>query len=805
VSAASWRSAGLLALPALAVGLARAQEATQDAPPPAVGDAVSAGVPPLEYTSWSTLYDADRVLHVIQAPRLRQGAIELRASWAVLWIDRAEWERLTVAGLGGEPALEEAIPGAPTATSWLGELLSGELGASAGGLIARYARELYLEGPIQYLQDDRKLGQAGALYLDLVDGHGWVSQARFSFDDTLGGQPVRLRAETDWMRISRDGSFRASLATLTACEFARPHVTITSRDLRLVPTPQGELPFFVSLRDNSITLYETLTLPLPPIGTGLTERFEPAFNVQDNARFGGLSLGLALATDLEPLLGDAGQAVNTALGGTREQFEADGHLRASVLGSRGGLLDFGAELASRESYHWESWLGVVLDGGEDKGIIRVPEADRGDLRTWFRSRARVLLDERQWIDLTAVTQSDAAVQSEFWEDEFLRYEERDSYAHWRRARGESYAWAIARGQLDDFRTGVAELPAAGFARGRVPLLELGGAPLLHSGSLTAGALRRSEGDSALASPFEVVAPFADGLGEREVLRADLRQRLELAWSVGGALRVIPFSEVRATAWSENAAEDDQPSRLAALSGLRVAAHLWRQDAGGGLTQLAPFAELRADALLEQDGGDPVAFDEVEESPAGEFVSLGCAARWRPASGRQRLDVSLAAEHAADDGAPGGDGWRQVELAADWSFAIGRTPFEASHDGRFDPDPGGTLYSRSRVAFNATPAWGFEMGHTRGLDSAGDPGFEAASIASLFRWTEKWELEGRETFDLLGSGALATKAIVRRWGHDLVLELEVSTREAEGTSFGLNFKPVLGARRRSVGIDELLAP
>ena len=65
-------------------------------------------------------------------------------------------------------------------------------------------------------------------------------------------------------------------------------------------------------------------------------------------------------------------------------------------------------------------------------------------------------------------------------------------------------------------------------------------------------------------------------------------------------------------------------------------------------------------------------------------------------------------------------------------------------------------------------------------------------------TEKWEFEGRQTFSLLEDEGLDTRVIVRRYGHDLVFEIETAVREGEGSSFGISAKPRFGYRPPRVG-------
>ena len=121
-----------------------------------------------------------------------------------------------------------------------------------------------------------------------------------------------------------------------------------------------------------------------------------------------------------------------------------------------------------------------------------------------------------------------------------------------------------------------------------------------------------------------------------------------------------------------------------------------------------------------------------------------------------------------------------------------------HEGRYDLEAGKTEYSVLSVGTHLGEQWGVQLSHQRGRNAGGDPLFEAAAIAGLYRWTEKWEFEAREFFSLLENQQLGTRFTVRRYGHDLVFELESSFREGEGSSIGFNVKPRFGYHPPRIG-------
>jgi hypothetical protein len=358
---------------------------------------------------------------------------------------------------------------------------------------------------------------------------------------------------------------------------------------------------------------------------------------------------------------------------------------------------------------------------------------------------------------------------------------------WRRARDEWFLDASANLRLDSFRSAIEELPSLGIFRARAPIARLGALELLHTGDVRAQYLRRREGEAGARSPFALPTTFADGLGERELVRLDSAQRLEAPMALGVAgLRATPFVGARATGWSEGEDPDASPARLVNEAGLRLASTLWRPAAAGAVHQLVPYVELRHAAEHEIDDGEPLAIDRVEEPQGGDFLTLGTRLRWGARSGRSTLDLDLRQTHADDTQAGAADGWLPLGVFARLEVRALGVPIEVWHDGRYDLDDGDTTYTLTNLALRPSPDLGLEAGYRRGLDAAGAPLFEAATIAGSYQWTEKWEFEGRQTLNLLESGRLDSTVLVRRDGHDFIVELEASARAGEGGT-GLSFK------------------
>lgn len=749
----------------------------------------------VDFLSASTLLELDSVVLVVQEPvfSTAQGLSSLRASWAILWLGReafSDKERRDEL-LAGVQAVFERLAALPEDTPVMQKLALLQT-AEMSGLL----REVYFEGPVEVVSEGELLARADAIYLDSKQQRGWLSGATVN----LGGQFVGQRHEkliikTDWLRLSSDGTLRADSATVTPCTFDEPHVRVVTGDLRIEPLGKGgKENYRLLLKDNRIEFYDLFSVPLPTIDVATDEELKPVWrtlSLADSARFGTLlSFGFSRPAD------KVGEVVNKQLGNESTEVDANYKVDGSYYGSRGGLLDFGVEVEGKDEYWLDLFLGVVIDSGKDRGFVRVDEDDRSTLRRWLRSQGYFHNGKSEWT-FALSDQSDAGVQSEFFEGQFLRYERAETFLQWHLSDGARFTQATAEVRIDDFRSEVEELPSASTYRGRTPLARLGRFSLVHTGDLEAAYLRRREGEDP-RSPFALPTVFPDGLGEREVLRVDTEQVLEVPMPLGAGFRFTPFVSARGTAWSEGEDEDDSPTRLLAEGGARLGATFWKPTARGNVHQLAPFIEYRSELERQDSDGVPVVYDPIDRALTGDFLRLGLRQRYATDAEGSLLDIDLVGTHARDrsDGRP--DGWMPLEVFARFVLSPFGHEVEIFHDGRYDLENSRTDYSLLSFGTRFGAQWGVQFSHQRGLDAANQPLFEAASVSGLYRWTEKWEFEGRQSFSLLEDEDLDTRFLVRRYGHDLVFELESAFREGEGSSVGISVKPRFGYTPPRVG-------
>jgi hypothetical protein len=663
---------------------------------------------------------------------------------------------------------------------------------------------------VEVLTENELLARADAIYLDIASQYGWLAGATVNLGDQFTGQrQEKLIVKAKWLRLGSSGSLRADRATLTSCTFDEPHVSVVTGDLRIDPVRSGGKEHYqFRLEDNRVELYDKLRIPLPTIEFATDEELKPilpTLSLANSARFGTL-FGFAFTRPADKVGevfdsiarpdGDSGKAPGAPGAKARSDVDANWKVDGSYLGSRGALLDLGLEIEAKGDYWFDLFLGLAYDSGEDKGFIRVDEDERDALRRWLRSQAFFDRGRSAW-RFSYSDQSDAGVQSEFYEGQFLRYERAETYLQWTRSRGENFVQASAKVRVDPFRTDVEELPSVSLYRSRAPLASLGPVSLLHTGDVRAEYLRRRTGEEP-HSPFEQGPTFGDvdpdafggldGLGDREVLRLDTTQVLEVPVPLGAGWKLLPFVSARGSAWSEGVDEEDSPTRVLAEGGARLASTFWKRAGDAKVHQVAPFIEYRAELDRSDEDGTPVEFDGVDRVLSGDFVRFGARARFAADPESSLLDVDLVGSYGSDLSDGRADGWLPLEVFARLLLESAGREFEIFHDARYDLEQERTVYSLVSFGTHLGEQWGVQFSHQRGLDAAFQPLFEAASVGALYRWSEKWEFGARESFSLLEDEGLDTKVGIRRYGHDLVFELEGGVREGEGTSVGLSVKP-----------------
>ena len=761
-------------------------------------------------TSWSLQYDSlqpydqqDATILVMKNPRARGGARQMRADWILLWIDRQKWRtrglRMIEEGFDKDPLLR-----ATEATQQ--RVAFGPFADLARHPLAGVVSEVYIEGNLEFYDQGERDGRASAVYIDLVEMHGWIQDGDIALDLNVRDNSQQVRIKAEWLRISstpKGPALRAASAVLTSCGFDDPHYVIETGDLRLNPQLESKderVAYSVAARSNSIRFANGFKLPLPAIVFETDERGNPLVDrlVLGNSARLGASIRASINADLGFLGLGIGKVFSNLVGLPSTDIRGSWNYDVGLLGSRGVLLGAALDLQVAKKFRMLTSVDVIPDGGTDRGLLRVDKDDRGLLRTWLHARGRYDIDTHEWIDVVGSLQSDPGVQSEFFENDYLAYEEKDTYLHWRKSRGTNYYSGSAKFVIED-RTDTEELPSVGAYVGRNRIGQLFGQDLYWVGTVDAAYLRRLEGDPAYAT-YAGYKPYADGLGEREVMRIAADQRIEAPFSVGAyGLRATPFVQASARAWDSGIDPDETPARAALITGAELSTTLWKRSPRGAIHTITPNIGWSTDIGTTSTESDPVYFDPTEFPLNGTVTRAGVRTRWSSPASRERFDADARIERRIDLDQGGSEETLPLLVLGEYLTWFGEVPVGVSHDGRYDLRDGTVPYSRTALGFEPTPSLGFEFSYAQGLDATQDPLFEAVSGAMRWRWTTKWEMQLQQSISLLEDAGLGNEFVLRRMGHDFVAEFEIGYRAGEGSSFGINILPRLSWRRSRLGL------
>lgn len=771
----------------------------------------------LAFASIEPRVQGDESMVIIASPLLVRGRDQMRADWVSLWLLRDAWRAKGAAALYNEGQPPPPPPPAFTERDIPGpDLLASALLSLQQKEFASYIRALYAEGDIEVTQGGARSSRADALYLDVGEASGWLSEAELVQRVEAGSRSelIRIRAG----RLETDGSGRliARRATLTTCDHDLPHYVVLTQELALEPRADGRWRF--GARGNRLRFANGLQVPLPSIGNAVLDEsgdFEGFENDQgevtplnsltlaQTARFGA-SIGASFGFET----GRVGRWLASLLGMNTDFLRGRWDTEAKWLGNRGPLVSAKLDLRERnprdeigEDFRMEFYLAGIPDRGDDHGILRVDESDRSEERVFGWMRGRYPIVRGEWVDLAFSGQTDAGVQAEFFEQEFMRWDQRDTYVRWRKSRNGAYFSLGASKRIDSFRTEVEELPSVGAYLGQREIAALGRASLLYGGSVDVAHLRRREGGLDRDPFSEVPGGAALGLDGRETVRGNLNQRLDLAVPTGvwGA-RAVPFLELGATGWTENQFDDGNASRFALLGGAELATAL-HSSAGGFTNVLAPRIGARTDLAYETSGLAPTPFDSVERAIDGTVYEAGVRGLWTRPGTFENLDIDVRVQRTEDR--MGFADTTELGLLGEWITRVGsggESRFGLLHDGRYDVDDGETNFSRSTVAWSPREEFLIEgrYARARGADNSGL--YEAAGIDARWMLDPKWEIEVHHTWSLTGEGTLDTGLRLRRFAHDFLLEFDVSKRAGEGgTSFGISFNPLLAWSRPRLGL------
>ena len=689
----------------------------------------------IEFASVTPIVDGDEMMIVLLAPVYQTPTSGARADWSIMWVDSQAWRARGREQVWGEPSPERTKPVAPPMPER--DLVPNIFRRLHAGDLSDFMRALYLEGEAEVTENGAREARADAIFLDVDKNSAWMKNAEIVPVLELGDRVERVRTRANEIHTASDGTLRAERATLSACNHEVPHYLIETGELVLEPREGGS--WRVSARKNRLLFAGGFQVPLPPIGRAVLDQSGDLLGFEnesgelitfDHLVFGRTArFGTAVATAFQRDIGFAGKAFSRLFGFNFDRVRGKWNYEAAWLSSRGPLGRVGLELRERkrrENRDEEFWLDLyasaIPDDGEDRGLQRADPNEVESVRQWYNARGRYPISTEQWIDIAFTKQSDEGVQAEFYENDFLRYENRDTFVHWRLADDAVYYDATANIRVEDFRT---ELERAAFGRGstaaRRPSRKSAtfrSSTKLRWTSTTCGvakAISRCPRSSAMASTRSSRTDSANA--KCCVWTPRTRSRLRCS-SVAGSRRhrSSTRSSRRGTAASTKAtiprASDCSPEP-------NSAPRFGRATTTGFLHALAPVARFRGELTMDESGGAPVQFDARDRPLDGKQFEAGVRSRWWKPGSRRSFDLELRGIRRYDR--PDGlTDFNEVGLLGGIRRELGSTLFSLLYDLRVDAEDGSTNYSRTTFGIRPGDDFALEFSHDRGADDDNRP-------------------------------------------------------------------------------------
>ncbi len=771
----------------------------------------------VEFAGIETTPVDDEALMTVVSPIITVGGDEARADFLAVWIDKAAWQKkgkgiLRSAAVedGSEPIQGPVIERRP---NFLAELLFEMQSEDYG----KYVRALFMEGGVEIARADKRAARGSRLYINLHKASAWLEDAELVYPLMTRGEEVPLRVRTERLATDEEGRLVAEGATLTTCDHDVPHFVVRTGEFSLEPRDDGRWRF--GAKGNVLRFQGGFQIPLPSIGNLVldeefgVEGFENEagevtplrdIGIARTARFGTV-LGAAFRFDV----GDFGEWIGERLGMNTDKLKGKWDTEAQYLGSRGPLVGLGLFLREREpgddldeDFRLDAFIGGIPDGGEDRGTVRVAESERDEVRLFGYARSRYPIVRGEWLDVAFASQTDAGVQPEFYEGDFMRFEQRDTFARWRKSFGADYLAAGAQKRVDDFRSQKEELPSFLAYRGERRVGRFTSAPVLWGGSFEAGYFTRRQGELGNDIFSDLPLGADPSIGNNETARADLRQRISIPLTTQLAgIKVAPFVDARATAWTNALADGEDPARAAVKTGMEVSTTLHKVTGDGYLHALAPRISASVDTIYDETGGAPIPLDQTEGPTDGTTLEAGLRAIWLRPNTFENFDLDVRGILRTDreNGLPD---TTEIGTLAEYitRYGSGRGQIGFRLDARFDLEASETTYSRSAIAWKPNDVFLVEARYGQARDVFGDELFETGSILSRWRVDDKWEIETRYVHDLQTDQQLFAEGILRRFSHDFVFDISFLDRAGEGSStISFSLLPLLGWTRDRLGM------
>jgi hypothetical protein len=755
--------------------------------------------------------EGDELLYLASGVYLRRGDLEVEGDFVVLWFDWDEYQREFQRGLEKEQGLRQDPGVPPPRPEPAPQTRPGPLSGQLPGFVLDVAREIYVEGNVRFSQGRESNVRLDRLYLDLRTGAGVLVDPvlRTSVEVSGGSRPLVVRAE--YLRRASDGTLTGKNARLTTCPFARPHYHVSADEVELRQDRKGATS--ITGLGSALRIGGTSIFPLPTFSFGEGDR--DWFPIRDVRVGSSNKLGAHISTEWGNDIGEPGRAMNRLLG-IGGEFKGEWTLELDESLRRGPSAGLLLGYRTPGAYRGELKGFVIQDNGEDSGPYADLYAREEHTRGRVRWEHRAYVGPRGILDLELDYESDPLVLPEFFKREFREEKEPETTASFREVGDHLAFTAFARFRLNDFDP----VPPEGIVEGGPPpslneafpdaalqaiVLPLPPLPLpggigrasdlplvpYYSARVEGAHLRKRFADVELLPGVDPFTPAADF----RATRFDTVHQIDLPFRVGPAT-LTPFGAVRYTAWSEWLGGSGGTGRFVGEGGARGSVHLERPY--GTLAHLVdPIVEYSNTFAVTRDPTDLLQFDETETIDEEESVRISVRNRIASSGtgltfGDLLVSVPLFPDAERDNGGrTTGNPSFDLTLAP-WGSGSGRRRPLIRAVGEVDLgiDDLGTLDAGVRLPSGEGMEWLFGYAEAKSpLD--GETSYAAVAAGVALDLGEKWDVEGVGQYDFQQDRLLANRLVLRRVGHDWILEVAAFRDRGSGDSgFSFRVQPAL---------------
>ena len=740
--------------------------------------------------------EGDAMVYRISELHLTSPGLEVRADQVTIWFDGALYRELLGLDEATSPAPESIDrPPSPVFRGLWSRRVLTALGLPEDD---RLIREIRLDGHVEIFGQEMEL-RCERLQDWPAEGRSLATDVVLDLPPGMGGPngwPLRMTAAT--VAENPDGSLLALDAAISTCLDRPPHYNVFFEELLAEPTGEKDDDFVWKPSGGWLELGGLPFLPVPT----------PDFSAGSN--FLGFR-GIVFRSSRR-----LGNAITPRFGGRRTWEEGRRSLEwvfePTYSTDRGWPLELSL-MAKTPGYEGELNLFHLNDEGPDRHALRNSLARPDDSRDRLRWYNRWILDEHWWLDANLALTSDALVDPEFFQRDWLDNDDAESELYLRRRGVDTYFDAAAVYRLDD----VGFTPIEGFGKPPGPAPQsLDVLPKLRFEDFSttyADIPTGSLGNADRESPLN----FSWGA---EVGQFRLRDR-DLVASRGRTFTGLPsLSRTRGRFWSEAALPVDVGGFFL-RPGVRLTGSLWEDDTvlaeqdeqlhteaffetgvvmekryvDGWRHRVLPQLRFRSRTanreaqgpLIDFDGNDILSDGEVMEFSLRQFF-------YAPDSNSPWLDVNLLLPWYTDGTdlldspiapfprGPQSAGAGPAELRVTWtpgdyaeSLEGLRWDARLRHD--FNRAETEEIFTRVLVRPDSSLYYGADYYEVN--RSSND-----VAIGSLFggvRFSEEWAVGFRQSENFDGEAGLRSAWAAQHYGHDFLFEFGYQRSQATGES------------------------